>query len=100
MSGAEHESPVLPSEVAWSANLWESLRDRGVWGVPRSGLIFQKREAESVLAVTARMPHEPAMPMSAEQLLEQQDSDVKAIRRRFEPLGIAVVDETREGNDG
>jgi hypothetical protein len=93
-------TPVLPSEVAWSANLWAQLRDRGVWGVPRSGLIFQKREAERVLAVTARMPHMPELPMSAEQLTEQQDSDVEAIRRRFEPLDIAVVDETREGTDG
>ena len=93
-------TPVLPGEVAWSLNLWESLRDRGVWAVPRSGLIFQKRQAERVLAVTARMPHDPAMPVTAVELAEQQDSDVEAIRRRFERLDIAVIDETREGTDG
>ena len=93
-------TPVLPGEVAWSANLWAQLRDRGVWGVPRSGLIFEKREAERVFAVTARMPHDPAMPVTAVELAEQQDSDVEAIRRRFGPLDIAVVDETREGTDG
>ena len=94
MSGVE--PPVLPSEVAWSRNLWAQLRDRGVWGVPRSGLVFQKREAERVFAVTARMPHDPAMPCTAAELDEQQREEVVAIGRRFEPLGIAVVDETRD----
>ena len=89
-------SEVLLNEILWARGLWESLRDRGIWAVPRSGLVFQKREAEGTFAVTMRMPHDPAMPLTAEQLDEQQREEVIAIRARFEPIGIAVVDETRE----
>jgi hypothetical protein len=70
--------------------------DRGVGGGPGWGLIFETRAAARVFAVTARMPHDPAMPCTAAELDEQQREEVVAIGRRFEPLGIAVVDETRD----
>lgn len=91
---------TLQTDVAWLAEMWEMLRDGGVWGVPRSGLIFEKREAERVLAVTARMPWMSAMPCSAAELDEQQRDEVEGIRARLEQVGITVIDETREDDNG
>lgn len=88
---------TLQSDVGWLAEMWDMLRDRGVWGVPRSGVVFQKREAERELRVVARMPHDPAMSITPEQLAEQQQSEVDGLRARFEVLGITV---TEGGEDG
>lgn len=89
-------SAVEGWEVDWCRGLWDSLRDRGVWGIPRSGLVFQKLEAEREFRVVARMPHEEGMPCTAEQLREQQDGEVEAVRARFAVLGITVPENDRE----
>ena len=81
-------------EVAWCRQLWESIRDGGVWAIPRTGLIFQKRVNPKQLVLTMRMPHDPAMECSAEELREQQDSDLRATREHFSLLDIRVTDET------
>lgn len=81
-----------PSDVAWSSNIFRTIPDGGTWGVPRSGLLFTKRGNE--LHLTARMPHDPAMPITIEQLTEQQDTDLGGIKRHFEAAGIPVVDRT------
>lgn len=81
-------------EVAWCSQLWESIRDGGVWAIPRTGLIFQKRVNPPRLVLTNRMPYHPAMECTPEDLQESQNSDLIATRERFWLLGVSVVDET------
>lgn len=82
-------------EVAWCRWLWDSLVDGGIWGVPRSGLLFKKDESSRTLILCDRMPHDPLMlPISDEELRQQQDADFEAIKRRFEAAGITVMDES------
>ena len=84
------EPAVEQWEVDWTRGLWETLRDRGVGGVPRAGVVFQKREAEREFAVVARMPYEEGMPLTAKQLAEQQQSEIDGIRLRLAVAGISV----------
>ena len=95
--------PGLEGEVGWSAELWDMLRDGGVWAVPRSGLVFQKREAERVFALTARMPWSPAMVgviSRGSAARAAGGGELEAIGARFGVLGISVPDETTtEGDD-
>lgn len=77
----------------WSLNMFRSLRIGGVWGVPRSGLVFT-RTGPHTLALTEAMPHDPAMPISAEELLAQQASDFEAISLYMTQAGVAMSDAT------
>jgi hypothetical protein len=79
-----------PAHVAWSQNVFRMITDGGVWGVPRSGLMFTKRGDKLVL--TARMPHMAGMPCSAAELAEQQQDDYEGIKRHMEAAGITVED--------
>lgn len=81
-----------PVHVQWSRNLFNSLAEGGAWGVPRSGLIFNKRGEE--LHLVARMPHDPAMPCTREQLEEQQDADFNGVKDNFGAAGVTVVDKS------
>jgi hypothetical protein len=81
-------------EVWWCKQLWDRVNDGGVWVVPRTGLMFRKREESKQLVLYDRMPHHPDMEITAEQLSALQDEDVVATRERFAELGIAVIDET------
>lgn len=78
-----------PSAVAWSKNHFRMMKDGGAWAVPRSGLIFTKRGER--LELTARLPYDPAMPMSQTEMREYQESDFECIKRNFGAAGIAVV---------
>ena len=77
---------------------WRMLNDGGIWGVPRSGLMYRKDAADARLVLYARMPWECEMPMSEAQLREQQDHDHANIVEMFSAIGIAVVDETTLGS--
>lgn len=81
-----------PAHVAWSANVFRMITDGGVWGVPRSGLMFTKRG--KTLVLTMRMPHDPGMPCSADELAEQQQNDYEGIKRHMEAAGVIVEDAT------
>ena len=70
------------------------LADGGVWGVPRSGLMYRKDEAAMQLVLYARMPHDPEMPMTDAQLREQQDADHAMNVEMFGMVGITVTDES------
>jgi hypothetical protein len=72
----------------WSKKLFAGLRDGGVWGVPRSGLVFTRRG--DVLVLTSQMPHDPAMPITAVELVKWQAEDFECIRREFGLAGIEV----------
>jgi hypothetical protein len=76
----------------WCRQMMRTLAMGGVWGIPRSGLIFTKRAADT-LALTARMPNDPAMPMTAEELVEYQDGDFEATKEEFAVAGFKVISE-------
>jgi hypothetical protein len=87
------------ARVGWGYDLFHSLADGGVWGVPRSGLVFQRRG--EALALTERMPYLPEIaeaaaegrdvPASAAELREYQDHDFAVIRDYFAAAGIEVT---------
>lgn len=76
------------ADIEWSRWHFNMMRDGGTWGVPRSGLLYVKRGDRLVL--TARMPYDPAMPITEKQLDKQQDADIEIIKRHFEAAGIMV----------
>lgn len=78
------------TQHSWARMMWNALTDRGYWGVPRSGLVFQKRG--EVLALTDRMPHVEDMPASPRQIRTLQDDDFDGIRQLFGDIGVEVVD--------
>jgi hypothetical protein len=69
--------------------MFACLRDGGTWGVPRSGLIFVKRDGK--LQLTERMPHHPAMPITPLRLKRQQRHEFLNIKRHFGAAGVEVV---------
>ena len=81
------------SDVRWSAQHFRRIADNGTWGVPRSGLLFQRRG--DTLVLTARMPHHPDMPLTEHQLANYQQTDFEDIKKHFGAAGIAVLDLTR-----
>lgn len=74
--------------IEWSRRHFAMMKDGGVWGVPRSGLVFQRQGDELVLMT--RMPHEEGMPVTPEQLAEQQRSDIAIITAHFGAAGVTV----------
>ena len=91
MTGYGVVGPTSQSHLDWCRQMWEGVRDGGIWGVPRSGLVFQKDEQARRLTLTERMPHMPGMPGTAEEWAAYQDEDAEAIRLRFVSIGIEVV---------
>ncbi len=88
-----HEYPSAPPELYadWCRQHFALIREGGVWMVPRSGMIFTKREGRLVL--TVEMPYMPEMEgtITAEQLREQQDAEFETIREHFAAAGIEVI---------
>jgi hypothetical protein len=82
-----------PDHIEWSRNHFRIIADGGVWGVPRSGLMFTKR-GNNKLVLTARMPYVAGMPCSADELAEQQQGDYEGIKRYMEAAGVIVEDAT------
>jgi hypothetical protein len=82
------ESVMKVQDIEWSANQFRLLNEGGVWGVPRSGLLWQRRGDELVLI--NRMPWMEEMPITPEQLKEQQDADVKIIAEHMRAAGVQV----------
>ncbi len=85
--------PKSEASVSWSRNHFRILKEGGIWGVPRSGLMFRKEGGK--LICIARMPHIAEMPINAEQLKEQQDSDIEVITESFGLAGIPVEDHSK-----
>jgi hypothetical protein len=80
-------------DALWCRGMWEMLAEGGSWAVPRSGLIFTKREGK--LMLTERMPHTDEL-MSEKVLRELQDEDFEIIRDRFQKIGVEVVKDLRQ----
>lgn len=74
--------------TAWCLSLFDSIVEGGVWGVPRNGLIFTKRNGEFVL--TDAMPWTDGMPLTADELAEYQASEFEETREQFAKAGITV----------
>ena len=77
-----------PAHVEWSRNHFRMMSDGGTWAVPRTGLMFRRRG--DTLVLNARMPHDPAMPITAAQLDEQQRGEFESIKEHFQAAGIKV----------
>jgi hypothetical protein len=77
-----------PEHIEWSRRTFGGLADGGMWGIPRSGLVFTRKG--DALVLTAMMPHDPAMPLSPHQLRRYQAKDYADIKRHFEAAGVAV----------
>ena len=42
----------------WCRSQWELMNDGGVWGIPRSGLVFKKDNEGKRLLLVNQMPHD------------------------------------------
>lgn len=82
---------IDPAYVAWCRQHFAMMAEGGVWAVPRSGVVFRKREGRLVL--DARMPWDPAMASlaSADELHDQQEGEYQTVRLHFAEAGIEVV---------
>lgn len=83
--------PLDPASVEWSRRQFALIADGGVWAVPRSGMLFQRRGQQLVLTVA--MPWMPEMEgaITVAELREQQDSEFEGIRKAFGAAGIEVI---------
>jgi hypothetical protein len=79
---------IETNHVEWCKAQFRMLADGGVWAIPRSGVVFQRRGDE--LHLHEVMPWSAGMPISAAQLKEQQDGEFEAVRIHFEAAGIQV----------
>lgn len=88
-------TPTSPESADFGRSLWRMLGDGGTWGIPRSGLVYRKDQGNARLVLTARMPWEEGMPISEEQLREQQNADHQGIELMMSVVGVTVDDESR-----
>ena len=78
----------------FARNLWDSLADGGVWGVPRCGLVYMKDGPENRLVLVQRMPWFDELSVSEAELRERQDEDHLGITRMMYAIGIEVTEDT------
>lgn len=79
--------------VEWSRRQFHMLTRGGVWGVPRSGLVFT-RTGDKHLALTEVMPHDPEMPVTPRELFQAQASDFQQIQHYMKLAGVITYDTT------
>jgi len=84
-----------PSDIAWSTQMFNQLAEGAMWGVPRSGMIFQRRG--NALVLIGKMPHEEGMPISSDELTVQQAAEYESIRQHFEAAGFDVRNDVEKG---
>lgn len=85
-------SEFTASDVSWCLQTFKMLAVGGVWGVPRSGLIFRKSEEPLVMELQSVMPYDESMPLSEEEFHEYQHDDFNVIKYAFKQAGIEVRD--------
>ena len=74
----------MARNIAWCRNLWQSLKVGGVWGVPRSGLMFRKTAKGFDLSDIAR-------PVSRSfKIYQRQDFECNV--KHFALAGLEVTD--------
>jgi hypothetical protein len=94
------EHTLDPAHVEWCRRLFYMIRVGGVWGVPRSGLIFTRTD-ETTLTLTDRMPYMAGMEslLTPAELDEQQAEEYAACAEYFRAAGVTVLDTTKERAD-
>jgi len=78
------------TDIAWCRQTFARIAPGGVWGIPRSGLIFQKT-GEQQLTLIDQMPWTDGMPISPAQLLTQQEREFNLNKEHFAAAGIEVI---------
>lgn len=86
---------IDPAHVKWCQNLFRLMSEGGTWGIPRSGLTFQKRASELILI--DRMPWQSGMELSHSFWEAYQQDDFELQQTYFGQAGIPVRDETKKG---
>ena len=72
----------------WCRRHFSMMNDGGTWGIPRSGVVFQRQGDELVLIDA--MPWVEGMPITAEELAAQQEAEFVANQEAFGDAGITV----------
>lgn len=92
MSTTPNDNPLDPDFQAWCIQQYHRLAEGGVWAVPRSGMVFAKREGGFVLiAEMPWMEEMAARGITPAALREQQDEEFALIRRHFAAVDIPVT---------
>jgi hypothetical protein len=88
-----------PAHVAWCRRQFAILAEGGIWGVPRNGLMFQRRGNK--LVNFDRMPFDPQMaklaadgcdlPHTAAELEAYQEQEFLDTVEHFAAAGITVT---------
>jgi hypothetical protein len=81
-------NPADPGFQAWCVEMFQSLADGGLWGVPRSGQVCQRKGDKLVL--WREMPWSPKLGCTEEQLWAYQREEYETIRAHFAGAGIVV----------
>ena len=76
-----------PEHIHWCRSVIDAVAEGGIWGVPRSGLIFVKTGPNEI-ALVAREPEGEG------ELRAYQDHDYRSIRDHMAAAGIEVTDRT------
>lgn len=87
------------ADAAWCRTHYATMNEGGVWAVPRSGLVFCKRNGGLVLVTRMPWSEELAqaaadgldVPASEQALHAYQDADYELIRSRFAAADIPVT---------
>lgn len=85
--------PSLDGTQGFASQLWGSLTDGGIWGIPRCGLVYVKEAQERRLVLIQRMPWQEDMPCTAEELRESQDFDHERITAMMNAIGVEVIED-------
>lgn len=72
----------------WCAELFRVMSQGGVWGIPRSGLVFRKEGTSLVLV--SEMPWSEEMSVTKQQLHAAQLEEFEVVRENFGRAGIEV----------
>lgn len=89
----------MDDNAKWCLNLYNMLNDNGLWAIPRSGMIIAKRPG-GLMELVMFIPHEDAMPISAEELLEQQRGEWQEFCKHCKTAGIKTRDKTGTFSNG
>jgi len=80
---------IKPEFIQWCKAQYELVSENGTWAVPRSGLVFQKRDNKFVLVMKIPIPDS-----DKKQKWEQlQEEDYQTIKEHFEAAGIEITRE-------
>lgn len=77
-----------PEHIRWCRQTFDMMAEGGVWGIPRSGLVFQRIGDKLVLKDA--MPWSAEMPITADELEAMQLREFEETKEHFAAAGITV----------